>query len=137
MKVKATYIGQRQLTESKLAGAFLVKGKGIVYFGHIRRAEIGREYWITKIKDGHRAEKYPEAVAPELDVDGDDAQVRKWTAEETKCEKEVRRIKAYRKASKNARLQEMIGRLKKFCEGMTYTQRRGVVEYLMDESGKK
>ncbi len=127
-KVKATYVGQRQFSDAKLAGTFLV-GEDLKFFPHVKHAEIGREYWLQRKDKNFACGKHPEAV-DELHLNNT-TQIKRWRAQECKDVTEVRRIKHQRKMSKDEDLERLVQRLETFCEGLTYFEVRNVVEYLL------
>lgn len=134
-KVKAIYIGERALSESRLGAAFKV-GDQTVYFKTNPFLEIGREYWLEQTKMGFTLARIPEAVDENRKVENT-KDVRKWRADEMRDQSKIRKARAARKAAKNPELKEIARRLARVCDGLGYFEIAAVAHFLIDEATKK
>ena len=128
-KIKLTYIGRRIANDDKVVLAFL-EGKKEVYFVKAKWLVIGRVYEGERtgknLQMQHRPEDLGESGASE-------EQIEKWHAQDAIADQFIVRKRMATKLKSNKFLTANLGTLRSLCKGLSFSEKRTLLEFLLDE----
>lgn len=131
MRAKLLYIGKRMVGKN-LRHAFLWRGKELYWRG-IRGLQIGY-YYPSEIKDGnHTMSRNPERLGWIEDETGEIT--RGYAAQELAAKGSFESMKAHREERKDKAtlaLLEKMEPLRDLISTMTYSEKRGFMEFILD-----
>ncbi len=133
-KVKILYIGRRKMGDDTTGHAFIYKGEEI-YFTKAKWVEIGELY----IAESGKKNSLSMVHRPEHTGKGEytEDQYKEWCAKDAAAAQWQRRKASAVKVAKHKELVEIAARLKPFLKSLSWSQKRDVVEFILDELEKE
>jgi len=128
MKIKLTYIGRR-LNGDKLVFTFL-EGKKEVYFGKTKWLTIGHQYEAVRTKTNLEMNQRPEDLG-ESGVS--EEHIEKWNVQDGIAKQKYDKRRLSLKLKSNKFLTANLGTLRSLCKGLSFSEKRYLLEFLLDE----